>query len=141
MAQLLPSYKLKFVHKDDYEAIWDDVKDYLEAGVSMCRSLEMNQLTRLLDEEKAALWVVEDGQIHGAAVTGVTKIEDGYMMEVLAMGGEKMEHWLDEILPVFEYDAKRMGCTYIQVTGRQGWKKMLKSFGYNHTSVILGKDL
>lgn len=57
-------------------------------------------------------------------------------LHVFAGGGDLAE--MRELIPVLEAFAARLGCTVTGATGRRGWVRVLKSFGYapsKHTTV------
>ena len=84
---------------------------------------------------EAQLW-------QGEHCAGVTWFEyyPGKMCLVLAFAGGDMGELL-ELLPTVEAFAHRENCQQIDVYGRGGWERVLKSSGYRKTSTICSKEL
>ena len=57
------------------------------------------------------------------------------------LAGGKLPGNIDKVLDVADDHAKRLKCDGIEVEGRRGWEKILKSRGYNYKRAVLIKDI
>lgn len=61
------------------------------------------------------------------------------VMHVFAAGGSLKA--IDELLPVVEAFGKAMGCDSGGATGRKGWARYLKKYGYRPADAAVQKEL
>lgn len=91
----------------------------------------------MLVEGRAQLWATDKS----ALVTLVTTYPGGaVVIEVLA-GTGSMADLIKRVRPQVEAWGKQHGCTHIQIKGRPGWTRALKSHGFKHFQDILLKGL
>lgn len=95
--------------------------------------------TNLLAQH-SLLWLAYDGdQVYGAAATQVVVYPNGRRVCVIvACAGHHWADWSHTIKEIEIY-AKNMNCAAVRLSGRKGWKRVLK--GYKEPWVMLEKDL
>jgi len=84
------------------------------------------------------LWVVMDDQnIYGHLITEVKQYHQCKMFAIqyCAMEPHVMEQVSDRMQELAEGYAKAAGCVGIEFTGRPGWSKVTKKYGYEIQSV------
>ena len=81
------------------------------------------------------LWLVRSGK--AAIILMVSEYHNGKQCDILMLGGDDMNEWLDELEEI-EGWAKRAGCDRMILTGRKGWQKMLP--GYKTKTVTMVKS-
>ena len=52
-----------------------------------------------------------------------------------------MDANLEAVMEAAEYHAEKHDCDGIEVSGRKGWERVLKPYGYEHKRVKLIKEL
>jgi len=119
--------------------IWDKVKHQIEKTNDDL--LNDEDVLNFLATGQWRLWVALENGIVVAAMT----VEFFYyprdkVCRVVTMGGERMKEWLtSDTIKKFEEWVKNEGCSYIDVYGRRGWKKVLP--GYEEDCVLLRKAI
>lgn len=84
-------------------------------------------------ERRLLLYSIEDkGRPIAAAATGFIEAEGIAFIEAVA--GDRLSHWLPNILCQFEDCARRANASRIRVHGRKGWLRKLRRFGYQPVS-------
>jgi len=89
------------------------------------------------------LWVAYDEErdrIDGIAITEIAIFPQRKICRFLCATGEDLMEWIDHIEGMENW-AVEMGCDGFQAECRPGWERLLKSFGYNKSHVILNKEL
>ena len=77
--------------------------------------------------------------LNSTAITQIVDYKTYRSLNIWLAGGD-----LDEILdmlPDAEEFAKDHGCSLIEITGRRGWKRALRPFGFKEEAVVLTKEL
>ena len=77
---------------------------------------------------------------NGASVFKVQLYPQRRTLCIWLAGGE-MDANLEAVMEAAEYHAKKHECDGIEVSGRKGWEKVLKPYGYEHKRVKLIKEL
>jgi hypothetical protein len=93
---------------------------------------------------KGRAWVVDmllGDQILGSVVLETVQTKQGKMLNIWLCAGDNLDHWIDEMLEFIENWAVVLEAKGIQLTGRTGWAKTLKSSGYKPSHVRLVKGL
>lgn len=66
----------------------------------------------------------------GAMVTEIVGGSKGHAVNVVALGGEGMKHWLPAVTSALEEYGRLNDCKYVFEMGRAGWTRALSSFGW-----------
>ncbi len=85
------------------------------------------------------LWVVGDYQ--AAAVTQIILYPRHKTCLVVALGGDGIEEWFDELMGTIEDWSKEMGCTYVEEFGRKGWERVGSERGYERIYTVMRKTV
>ena len=84
------------------------------------------------------LVVLDDEKILAALVTEVVDYPRRRALRVVFAGGEGMEDWVEEVDQLLLVGAKKVGAQGIEICGRAGWGRALRSLQYKvkyHTIV------
>ena len=119
--------------------IWDKVKHQIEKTNDAV--LNDEDVLGFLQSGQWRLWVaIENGIVVAAMTVEFFYYPRDKVCRVVTMGGERMKEWLtSNTIEKFEDWAKTEGCSYIDVFGRRGWKKVLP--GYEEDCVLLRKAI
>lgn len=87
------------------------------------------------------LWVVTDeDEFYGVVVCEVEVAPRKRVGVIALCAGRDQSEWL-HLLPEVEGWARENGCSEVQVRGRPGWARRLKSQGYGERYIAVGKGL
>lgn len=78
------------------------------------------------------VWSIND--FEGVAVLSVTNLPNFSTLDVDCLAGDNMNEWLTPFINQLTKYAKVLGCKYVDSSGRKGWIKQLKQFGFKETS-------
>lgn len=118
----------------DAVARWDELTALL--GRIETTDTPLSHVRDMVANREAQVWCV--GEPPACAL--VTKIENSkeyrYGLMWLAAGDMRL---VEEVKPIVENWFRSMGCKYVQIIGRRGWKKVLPD--YREQSINLVKTL
>jgi len=125
----------------DVQYIWDSpVRDLIDSGFA---ANDVPMPEGLLEELTAGtrqLWVAttEEARIVAAMLTQIFPMRHGKVLKMMECGGSEMDTWLPLRTKIEQY-AKAEGCDRVLVTGRLGWRGVLRD--YKVVSVTLEKRI
>lgn len=93
--------------------------------------------------DESYLWVVttEDAVVVGASVVTFARYEKVLSLQIVALGGFNMKHWIDDLMPKLINFALDSGANKVEAIGRPGWAKVLEKYGCKKTLVFLEADI
>lgn len=91
-----------------------------------------NECARLIDSGHAQLWMSDEAAL--------VSRRDGDTLELWLCGG-RVVNASDRFLEVIEQAAKEAGMQWMRLTGRKGWDRHLKQFGWVRVGEDLMKDI
>lgn len=107
--------------------------DYVDSGY---RSEDI--LKRLVTSEMQ-LWIVNEYE--AAAVTMLSIYPQFKSCLVVALAGDNLDSWFDDLMSKIEDWADMMGCKYVEEYGRKGWQRVGAHRGYEHVWTVMRKTL
>ena len=124
------------VEPKDLPPIWDEVSELL--GPACERSFGQDTIQTLrasLMRGSEGLFVIESlSDIIGAVTYEVIAYDTG--LRVLAInyaGGVDMDSQMAEVMDMFQALKRNFMCDRIRITGRKGWIRYMKQFGFTDT--------
>lgn len=78
-----------------------------------------------------------NSKLIGVVVTSVTPYPRCRMLTVVALSGDNMNEWLDDVyerLTQFRID---QDCIGIEEIGRTGWLRQLKKYGFQQVAIVM----
>ncbi len=108
-------------------AVWPHFKHFIESAIEKADISEPNDFAKLEASTlggKSLLWLAYDGERVVAA--SVTELVDG-ICKIVACGGSDLKSFLP-CLRAIEQFAKDENCRAIRITGRRGWRRVLKNY-------------
>jgi hypothetical protein len=128
--------KASVVEPKDLPPIWDEVSELL--GPACERSFGQDTIQTLrasLMRGSEGLFVIESlSDIIGAVTYEVIAYDTG--LRVLAInyaGGVDMDSQMAEVMDMFQALKRNFMCDRIRITGRKGWIRYMKQFGFTDT--------
>lgn len=122
----------------EIERFWPIVSKLLLPAIdySLGRA-SLDQMFGILTTCKAQLWLmIEDRHIVAASITEIRLYPTHPILNVLMIGGSKMDQWLGDFVPRIKRFAQFNGAKALEFTGRKGWLKTLDKFGFESLDVI-----
>jgi hypothetical protein len=107
--------------------------EYVDSGFSDV------DILRRLQTSDMQLWVI--GEYQAACVTQIIVYPQHKTCLVVALGGEGLEEWFDELMSTIETWAQELGCKYVEEYGRKGWARVGKRRGYAETYTVMRKAI
>lgn len=125
----------------DVRKIWDGVvRDMIDAGFAASDVPMPDDILEQLTKGTRQLWLAVNGEarIKAAMLTQLFPMRHGMLLKMMECGGHAMVEWLPLRTRIEQY-AKAEGCDRVHVTGRVGWRGVLKD--YKIVSVTLEKRI
>ena len=124
------------VEPKDLAPIWDEVSEFLEPACSTSFGQDtIKTLRASLMSGNEGLFVIEDGgDIIGAVTYEVITYDTG--LRVLAInyaGGVNMDSQMPAVIDMFHALKRHFMCDRVRITGRKGWIRYMKQFGFTDT--------
>jgi len=130
--------KITLVPKEHVKEIWPVVEPMLEGATEYFQH-RYDTIDIYIEIEKGdqTLWVAfdEENQIKGCFTVRIVDYPNARCCSVDFVGGENLDEWLGDTVEVVTSYAKEFGCTRLEGTGRLGWIKKMKKFGFNNTAI------
>lgn len=76
-------------------------------------------------------------QDKGVCTMEVQETNAGPHLCVISLTGEDMRHWLDELVMMLKYIAEENDLKGVMFTGRKGWSRTLKRYGFDTVQHIM----
>ncbi len=125
---------------------WPGCAPYVQRGLEhdpYCR-VHTTDIHKQIQEGWARVVVIHDDQeLRGVAVAQLYRqpSDDQVVLHVASLAGEKMEHWLEQLLQLLEAMATQARCNAITMVGRKGWQRTLRPHGYDLDAISMRKTL
>ena len=104
----------------------------------------LNDLLKEIYESDQQLWICYDGdpiEYRSICTTKMQEYPKCKLLGIVYASGDDMESWRDPLLDVLERFALDNGCSGLEMIGRRGWERVLKSRRWNVESQIYRMDL
>ena len=118
---------------------------YLKESESWTRGRStVDDIVRFIINGQMQLWVVfspEEQKAYGHVITEIKQYPQCKMLAIqyCCIEANHMQYVEDKMQSVAEHFAKDMQCVGIEFTGRPGWGKHIKKYGYDLQSVSYQK--
>ena len=109
---------------------WERCAPWIGAAIKGA-GLPLERVAEGVERGEFRLWAHPQGVI----VTEFVVSPRSLGLNMFAGGGSAVAMWA--LLPTIEAFAKASGCDSIGVTGRKGWRRALKAFGYAPADTII----
>lgn len=131
------------IPKERIEEIWSLVAPFL------CLVIEYNNGEYAIDDLKAELIegqqqlfiMHENGDVLAAITAEIIRYPQKTVCGLVAAGGSNLHEWLDEFMSIIIPVAKEQGAEELRITGRGGWEKVMKPYGFEKTHTILARTI
>ena len=136
MEEAADSIKAVVVEPKDLPQVWGGVSELLSPACE--RSFKQDSIQTLrasLMKGKDGLFVVlDEDQLIGAVTFTVTDYDTGLrILDINYAGGVAMDTQMDAVINMFHQLKASFMCDRVRITGRKGWIRYMKQFGFTDT--------
>jgi hypothetical protein len=129
---------MRGVQPEEIPVAWPGVVNHITQALKYSYELELEEVRRKLLTGEMQLWLVTDeGRLKATLVTEITPP----IFNLLLVGGEDVDEWIDHLVEVCEWFGAQHGCKYLEVVGREGWRKIGRRLGFEHLYTIYRKEI
>ena len=129
-AEILEPITVCGVSPEYLDRAWTVSAPHLAGALTRgCRGYTLEDVRRLLDDEKAMLWHVRRGDDVAASVVCYPDRRGG-CVHIWLMGGEDMEVWIDTLIQTLRRYARDEGLSALQAEVRPGLGRVLNRKGW-----------
>ena len=124
------------VEPKDLPQIWGVLAELLEPACDRSFKQDtIHTLRRALMSGRDGLFIVLDGEdIIGAVTYTVTDYDTGLrLLDINYAGGVAMDTQMDVVIKMFRHLQAGLMCDRVRITGRKGWVRYMKQFGFTDT--------
>ena len=120
---------------------WDEASSHLGKSIGTAHGrYTLDDLFEEIKRFEQHLWVVlDDSRIIAALTTRFVQYPRKRMLAGQFLGGSKIMRWRDEMLFTLEKWAKDNDCEGLEMTGRNGFEKVLGPHGWTPEYVVFEK--
>ena len=129
------------VSVNDVELVWPVAQPLLQKAINYNDGdFDSDHVFFRLQQQTMQLFIgYNPKDVIYAAVTEIIPYQKRKSLRIVLMGGKDIDSWVDT--KIFERFAKVQGCDRIEIVGRKGWIKKLKTRGYQQKHFIVTKEL
>ncbi len=136
MEEVSGGIKAVVVEPKDLPQVWEGVSELLKPACD--RSFKQDTIETLrasLMRGKDGLFVIiDDDQLIGAVTYTVTDYDTGLrILDINYAGGVAMDTQMDAVIEMFHHLKTSFMCDRVRITGRKGWIRYMKQFGFTDT--------
>lgn len=120
------------------DVLWAQLEHHIDLAIAESfGDLDKGRLKeRLKSGVEIALLVSEEDQIIATCLVTISTLDTGRkILYVPAIGGARMNEWIDQGLEVLRQMASEFGCDSIRACGRAGWSRAIPTATALHTIV------
>jgi len=142
-----PDYQVQAVMSSVAPMIWSLVEPFIErarkASPDFIASRELaDDILAKIQAKRYQLWLIhKDSTLSAVSVTSIEEMSRGSVCVVQYQGGDDLDGWLDIFKDAIKGWAAENGCFQVQLVGRPGWERKLKSRGLKKAFTIYVADL
>lgn len=135
---LSTSYEVLLLGEGIVGQVWDKVVPILEEDADLwSRGQTLASLKEGLENGAFRLLVVMDAAkwVRFVGIVGTEDYPTGCVLHVYYGTGLDLEQYLERLLETLQVFASQWDCTMVTISGRLGWMRKLKPYGYEFESV------
>jgi len=138
--------KMSLIPREHVPKIWDKVSGFLDSSSDSVRQrYDIVDMFEACLTGHLVLWVVfdeeSDNEIMAAMTTNVIRYPRFTALGVTHMGGDGVTKFQDLVMDTLSKYARDSGFTSIEISGRDGWERICKKYGFEKTMTVIELDL
>lgn len=138
------SVEISFIPKECIALIEEQLRPLIrKLGSHLCNRFDEDTLVAALTAGKMDLWIAFDDaeKILCFAATAIHEYPLRKVFSCIFCAGEKMEEWAEDMMSMLMSCARDNGCQSIELTGRPGWTRYLKRYGFDFLCTTVEREL
>lgn len=132
---------MSLVPQEDLKITWPMVAPMLARAVPYSAGrMDLRSILQGLLEQRYLLWVAYDdaaARVAAAFVTRIAIYSNRASLVIDCAGGSQMRHWLHLASDTFRAYARDAHLAGVEMFGRPGWARVLKSCGWQQKLVLM----
>ena len=122
---------------------WPVVSEWCVAALEYgCGLLELEDIVAGVAARDMQMWLVfDDDRPVAVCITEILSFPRKKMLSAFIIGGVGLESWVGQLDDTLTRYAQGQGCTVLNGSGRRGWERVLKKFGWEHPATTYMKRL
>ncbi len=111
-------------------------------GSHLGNRFDEDTLFETLRDGKMDVWIAfEEDEILAFGATAIHTYPLRKVFSVIFSAGGKLGQWADDMMDMWMSYARDSGCSSIEVTGRPGWTRFLKRYGFEFLCTTVEREL
>lgn len=112
-------------------------------GSHLGNRFDEDTLVAALAAGKMDLWIAfnDAGNILCFAATAIHEYPLRKVFSCIFCAGDEMDKWADSMMSMLTSYARDSGCKSIELTGRPGWTRFLKRYGFDFLCTTVEREL
>ncbi len=121
---------MKLIPHNEAMVVWPQCAGRIGQALRHTTNPDVEVVRKWIEEGKADLW-------HGDSASAVTYFLDGphRVLNIIAVGGEHKEAWLEEAVNAWVDFAREYECSSVIASGRPGWSRDFRKHGFKVTHI------
>ena len=136
--------KVNEMEAEEAMKLWPDLEEYVAAALEHDPyiSVTVAEVEQQLSKGYARLLVTtDDNEILGATVVQMFRAGAGRVIHVLTTAGVELDRWLSDLVDAVEALAQANNGVAITMSGRPGWTRTLRKFGFKTQHVQMRREV
>ena len=131
------------IHKDYLDTAWNDISPLIDMALKRTNDeLDLDEIYHMIKNDQVIpVIMMHKGIILSVVTLEVVQKKKKRILSLMTAGGTDLDDWLDEFMDVAEQIAIEQECDDIYVTGRKGWQKKLKRYGFEYRYTVLSRRI
>ena len=125
---------------EDIDAIWPLAAPILEPAIERYdNGYKLDDVKRLLADRSMQLWMIDKGRAFG--VSTIHRYPQFNLLHMCWLAGDGMDDWAELLFVTISQFARLHGCKYLEGTGRRGWARYMKRYGFDDTAMTVRRAI
>lgn len=121
--------------------VWPAIEPLIKGAASLSRGkFSADDIRAGLESRDMQLWMAWDNGPVAVAVTQIAEHPRKKTCRIRIVTGRYREGWQHYIRAIEAWAASN-GCTGMELIARPGWERVLRSYGYEKTHVLLEREI
>jgi hypothetical protein len=128
---------------DEFEHYWPEIEKMLDALPHTWIDMTKDSIVSRVFNGSLQVWVMGERGIQMILFTQIAVFPRGSALQIIWCAGEGLDYEKagPGVEAALEFFAKTQGCKRIDVIGRPGWEKVLASWGFRRTEIVLSRPV
>ncbi len=111
--------------------LWPEIEQHAQMALEFAfDSMTAEHVLQWIVSGRLILVVITvDGAIKASLTIEICDNDDARLCHIMTIGGENMEAWVHDWLPIWKAIGQEMGADYITIKGRAGWARYARRYG------------